>query len=688
MATTIVTKNGTGAPTDSDLVAGELAVDLTNGRLYTTDLDSGGTVIEIGLNPSGNVDVTGTVTADGLTVDGSTTFTGNTSPASDEVLLNLSSLNGTGTAGNMLRFTDLDPTATNNGSIGKIQFYSDDTDAVVVEIEGQNADASPDGRLIFKTAEGTTLRKRINIENNGDISFYEDTGTTAKFFWDASAESLGIGTAAPAAAKFSSTPDGVLNLSGNKPVVYLTEEDETDSNVWMGLSNGVGIIGNTGVGLAFRTGASTATERMRIDSSGRVGIGVTPSTLWSSSYDALQIGLGGSVYAHGGAGSNMQMAANSVYEGIAPNYYDKYLTSSTASKYVQDSGLHIWSTAASGTAGDAITWSEAMRIDASGNVGIGTDSPTSLLGGKVTEITNSSNTSTTADNQDLIVKSVNRFSAINVIGSNTGGSQLNFGDSDDSDVGGIQYDHTNNYLITRVNGAERMRIDSSGTTTFTKSGGGNIRIAETASRYAEIFGYAEGTANGSTMAFHTIESGTSTSTERMRLDSSGNLLVGTTSATVSADAGFRVLSTRPATTQADSTSGTTVYEAYSTGAGAFRFYVDMAGTVHATSTSITAISDESLKENIRDLDKGLDTIKALKPRRFDWKNGDGNDIMGFVAQEVQDVLPELVHDYKLNETETKLGLKMGDMIPSLVKAIQEQQATIEALTARIAALES
>jgi hypothetical protein len=65
------------------------------------------------------------------------------------------------------------------------------------------------------------------------------------------------------------------------------------------------------------------------------------------------------------------MAANSVYEGTAPNYYDKYLTSSTASKYVQDSGLHIWSTAASGTAGNAITWSEAMRIDSSGNLLVG-----------------------------------------------------------------------------------------------------------------------------------------------------------------------------------------------------------------------------------------------------------------------------------------------------------------------------
>jgi len=63
MATTIVTKSGSGAPTASDLVAGELAVDLTNGRLYTED--SGGTVLELGLNPNGNVDVTGSVTASG-----------------------------------------------------------------------------------------------------------------------------------------------------------------------------------------------------------------------------------------------------------------------------------------------------------------------------------------------------------------------------------------------------------------------------------------------------------------------------------------------------------------------------------------------------------------------------------------------------------------------------------------------
>jgi cytoskeletal protein CcmA (bactofilin family) len=73
MPTTIITKYGSGAPTTSDVVQGELAVDTTNGRLYTLD---GSSVIEIGLNPSGNVDVTGTVTADGGDFSGQVQFNG------------------------------------------------------------------------------------------------------------------------------------------------------------------------------------------------------------------------------------------------------------------------------------------------------------------------------------------------------------------------------------------------------------------------------------------------------------------------------------------------------------------------------------------------------------------------------------------------------------------------------------
>jgi len=177
---------------------------------------------------------------------------------------------------------------------------------------------------------------------------------------------VGIGTDNPAAAKFSSTPDGVLNLSGDKPVVYLTEEDETDSNVWMGLSNEVGIIGNTGVALAFRTGASTATERMRIDSSGRVGIGTTPSSNWANNF-VLQIGTKGS-FANSSAFTGMSTNIVATSSGWAT----KYLADGAGSAYLQavSDGNHRFYTAPSGSAGATATLTEAMRIDASGNVGI------------------------------------------------------------------------------------------------------------------------------------------------------------------------------------------------------------------------------------------------------------------------------------------------------------------------------
>jgi predicted RNA-binding protein len=76
MATTIVTKYGGDAPAASDIVRGELAVDTENGRLYTEN--AAGAVVEIGLNPEGNIDVTGSVTADGLTNNGDVVFSKST----------------------------------------------------------------------------------------------------------------------------------------------------------------------------------------------------------------------------------------------------------------------------------------------------------------------------------------------------------------------------------------------------------------------------------------------------------------------------------------------------------------------------------------------------------------------------------------------------------------------------------
>lgn len=171
----------------------------------------------------------------------------------------------------------------------------------------------------------------------------------------------------------------------------------------------------------------------------------------------------------------------------------------------------------------------------------------------------------------------------------------------------------------------------------------------------------------------------------MTLDASGNLLVKKTAADLTV--GAMLLATGVIeSTLAGSTSATNTMNVYSTGAGAYRFYVNMAGTVFATNTTISAISDARLKENVQDIDVGLSAILSLKPRKFDWKAGKGKDIKGdrgFIAQEFEQVFPNLVDEWKDNAPEGEAPYKSvrQDLIPVLVKAIQELTARVEALEA-------
>ena len=177
-------------------------------------------------------------------------------------------------------------------------------------------------------------------------------------------------------------------------------------------------------------------------------------------------------------------------------------------------------------------------------------------------------------------------------------------------------------------------------------------------------------------------------TEKMRIDSSGNLLYDCTNVSQQTDDGIKFVSNgRIFTVSGYDNSAQENFSMYSTGASALRFYVDWGGTIHATSTSISAISDQRLKENIVNLETGLTEVMALKPRRFDWKNGDKINVAGFIAQEVETVLPDLIDGFKNDTIEDAKGVRMGDMIPTLVKAIQEQQTIIDDLKARITTLE-
>ena len=340
-----------------------------------------------------------------------------------------------------------------------------------------------------------------------------------------------------------------------------------------------------------RTEASGQTEKLRVDSAGNLGLGVTPGS--TSASGTFQMKSGGDMSFLG----NGNISSNTYYNGT--NYI--YATTAASTRYRMAAGQHQWYTAASGTAGNAISFTQAMTLGSSGDLLLGTT--TNRLGEK-----------------------------LHVLG---------------------------NGIVT--SSAENTNMGLFGT-----FGSANLII---------------GAFNNLPVEFR------QNNTERMRLDSSGNLLVGTTTATGNgfviqpngSDTSVPLIDTRGNS----SSNSLASIRVYSTNLNQDQFYVGYGGTVYARSTSISGLSDQREKENIRTLETGLAQVLALQPRRFDWKNGQGENVAGFVAQEVQGVLPDLIDEYKLNDTETRMALKMGDMIPTLVKAIQEQQALIVSLKARL-----
>ena len=266
--------------------------------------------------------------------------------------------------------------------------------------------------------------------------------------------------------------------------------------------------------------------------------------------------------------------------------------------------------------------------------------------------------------------------------------------------------------VRALSTATAASFSSTNTTAYsgTSYNGGSARMFLSTSNATGAFNGIQFTTGGSNEGFFGVvqESGGAGAfvfqgytgaayTERARIDSSGQFLVGKTSDSV-ANNGFHSNPNGYASfSMAGSTSATDTLNVYSTGAAAYRFYVDMAGTIRATNTTISGISDQRLKENIVDLDDGLNAVMALKPRKFDWKAGKGKDIKndrGFIAQEFETVFPDLIDTWKDEAPEGEEPYKSvrADLIPVIVKALQELNANLvaelQSLRQRVAALES
>jgi hypothetical protein len=186
---------------------------------------------------STGIDVTGTVTADGLTVDGSTQF--NTGSSGIAEFYHNAGYGGVKVTGGA------------TGSSATL-YLSNDKSVTPFDIYTVVGNGSNDSLQFYSGGNPSTGTLRFTSAANGDISFYEDTGTTAKFFWDASAESLGIGTSSPSRAlEVQQATNDQLRLS------------DTSGNGWEVRAGTNFIVKNNG------------TERMRIDSSGKLLVGTT-----------------------------------------------------------------------------------------------------------------------------------------------------------------------------------------------------------------------------------------------------------------------------------------------------------------------------------------------------------------------------------------------------------------------------
>jgi hypothetical protein len=225
---------------------------------------------------STGINVTGTATMDGLTVDGAGLIQSST--------------------GGVLTLKSTDTTIDTNGVLGQINFYNSDTsgdspnNAVIIQATGQSGGGYGDLNFYVKSSgvEGGDPLLTMRLDNNGDISFYEDTGTTPKLFWDASAERLVIGdnTVSPA----SDAGDLVVGGStGNNGITIGSATTGTGSLRFAdtgGTGRGIVLYDHSSDFMSFHT---AGVERMRISSAGHTTFGTTDLTPADNSVNGTSI---------------------------------------------------------------------------------------------------------------------------------------------------------------------------------------------------------------------------------------------------------------------------------------------------------------------------------------------------------------------------------------------------------------
>ena len=428
-----------------------------------------------------------------------------------------------------------------------------------------------------------------------------------------SSANVGIGTSSPSEKLHVNSGTGNVPalFESTDPIAVVQFKDNNST-----LFNAVGVQTNS---LIFYSGDNI---NMRLDSSGNLGLGVTPSAWNTLTVQQVK-------NAHvGGYVNNGYFGTNCFYDGTW-----KYIATGSASRLELTGGQHQFFTAPSGTAGNSITFTQAMTLDASGQLVIGGTSAVTGAG--------------------LTVGSSNGSRNLISIPANSGG-------------------------FTAFPNGGTIVASGYGVTYFNFQSGG--------------------------LLFGDSTSGT----ERARIDSSGNLLVGLT--TAAAGSASTVYKNQDSTWTWRVESGATslpngILVKYSgtspnnTGSqfiycqdsgDAERMSVRSNGGIANYSGNNVNLSDRREKTNFAPAGSYLDKICAIPVQTFNYIDQnleeDGGLTLGVVAQDVQAVAPELVMESNWGSKEDpkmRLSIYQTDLQYALMKCIQEQQAIIQSLKARL-----
>ena len=410
----------------------------------------------------------------------------------------------------------------------------------------------------------------------------------------------------------ASTSAGVITTADTSGVLNIQTAGTTaisiDASQAVSFTNSPTVTGGTANGVAYLNGSKVLTTGSALVFDGtNLGLGVTPST-WGSGYRSLDIGNSASFLNSSGSA----FVSNNAYQDSGWKY-----KTSTANIGTQlfglnpnGSGGYAWFQAASGTAGNAITFTQAMTLDASGRL---------LLN------------RTTNNNNEILQISGNANTLCSAFFANT--------------TTGQSYGA---YIAAGTNSTDYA-----------------LRIQNAAAN-----------------------------TDYLKVTGDGNVGIGTTSPNAVPDSGFVFQpgwsgagNSAFAVGHASGSAGGSVYAAWylnSTSIGS----ISQSGT---TAVAYNTSSDYRLKNTIAPMTGALAKVALLKPCTYKW-NADGSDGQGFIAHELAEVVPQCVTGEKnaVNEDGSikSQGIDTSFLVATLTAAIQEQQALITQLTARITALES